>query len=330
MGEDGKIHSVKPSWTNRNRVATSQIYGFQVFSTIPQISDWRAIWNYAHGGPFIVFISSFILSALLYRVLSRQYTPIALLANAIKEEEFEPWLQHIVDSQTGNIVGCEALVRWHHSTMGIIPPDQFIPLAETSGLITCITEQMSKKVSDFIRLNKEILPEPFYCHINVSASDFKNYDIYAMCKKFVENINNSNVVLVLEITERDHIEDDPITIEICRQLQQSGVIIAIDDFGTGNSNLVYLKNFSVGIVKIDKIFIAGIESDDFSRHIVSNLIQLSRQLGFMTIAEGVETEKQAEQLSSMGVTYMQGYLFGRPMPMEKYGKELSDAKELSH
>lgn len=330
MGEDGKIHSVKPSWTNRNRVATSQIYGFQVFSTIPRISDWRVIWNYAHGAPLIVFISSFILSALLYRVLSRQYTPIALLANAIKEEEFEPWLQHIVDSQTGNIVGCEALVRWHHPTMGIIPPNQFIPLAETSGLITCITEQMSKKVSDFIRLNKEIFPEPFYCHINVSASDFKNYDIYAMCAKFLENINNSNIVLVLEITEREHIEDETITIEICRKLQQSGVIIAIDDFGTGNSNLVYLKNFSAEIVKIDKVFIAGIESDDFSRHIVSNLIQLSRQLGFMTIAEGVETKKQAEQLSSMGVTYMQGYLFGRPMPMEKYGKELADAKELCH
>ncbi|EKM5744395.1 EAL domain-containing protein [Enterobacter kobei] len=326
MGEDGQLNRTNPGWTHRTRVATSQIYGIQVFTSRPSLSDWDVIWNYARGGPFIVFILSFLLSALLYRLLNRHSTPVALLASAIRQEEFEPWLQHIVDSRTLNVVGCEALVRWNHPTMGIIPPDQFIPLAETSGLITRITELMSSQVADFMKINKNILPEPFYCHINISASDFQNHDINGMCQQFIEKVNNPGVFLVLEITERDHIDDDPENIEICRQLQQSGVIIAIDDFGTGNANLAYLKRFSAGIVKIDKLFITGIEDDDFSLHIVKNLIQLSKLLGFKTIAEGVETEKQAEQLSALGVTYMQGYLFGRPLPLGEYGKALTDAK----
>ncbi|HFT8658403.1 TPA: EAL domain-containing protein [Enterobacter cloacae] len=330
MGEDGQLHRTSPGWTNRTRVSTSEVYGIQVFTSRPSLLDWEVIWNYARGGPLIVIILSFILSALLYRLLNRHSTPVALLASAINQGEFEPWLQHIVDSKTLNIVGCEALVRWNHPTMGIIPPDQFIPLAETSGLITRITEQMSGQVSDFIKNNKDVLPEPFYCHINVSASDFQNHDINAMCLRFIERVNNPGIVLVLEITERDHIDDDSVTIGICHQLQQAGVIIAIDDFGTGNANLAYLKRFSAGIVKIDKMFITSIEEDAFSVHIVKNLIQLSTLLGFKTIAEGVETEKQAEQLSALGVTYMQGYLFGRPLPLSEYRKALANAKKCMH
>lgn len=324
MSEDGTVYQSVPPVRLDTRSVTSSLYGYQIFTTLPSLMSWPVVWKYAIDSLLIFLTLSLLLAWLTYRLLIRQTTPQALLAQAVSRHQFIPFMQPIVDGKTFQLVGAEVLVRWAHPKTGIIPPALFIPLAEQSGLIIEITEQITHQVSQFLLVHQELLPLPFFCCINVSARHFQDERLLSLCRQFIHTLSYSSVTLVLELTERELIIENDATHVMCKTLRELGVIFAIDDFGTGNANLAYLKQFSAELIKIDKQFIQAINNDLHSEHIVNNILTLSGQLQFSTVAEGIETQKQANSLQRMGVTYMQGYFFGRPLPLEDFSATYFD------
>jgi EAL domain-containing protein (putative c-di-GMP-specific phosphodiesterase class I) len=165
--------------------------------------------------------------------------------------------------------------------------------------------------------------EPFHIGINITASHCKNLDLVEDCREFIKAFDPGSINLVLELTERELIEPTAMTHQLFEQLHGLGVMIAIDDFGTGHSSLGYLRQFNVDFLKIDQSFVAMIGVDALSRHILDTIIELSAKLDLGIVAEGVETLEQSDYLTAHGVNFLQGYLFGRPMPGAEFINALS-------
>ncbi|MCP3291484.1 EAL domain-containing protein, partial [Aeromonas hydrophila] len=153
---------------------------------------------------------------------------------------------------------------------------------------------------------------------NISASHCKDMSLLEDCRDFINAFRENPIKLVLELTERELIVADETTDRLFAELHQLGVFIAIDDFGTGHSSLTYLQQFQVDFLKIDQSFVGMIGSDALSSHIVENVIDLATRLGLLLVAEGVENEVQAAYLRARQVNFLQGYLYGRPMPMKEF------------
>lgn len=163
----------------------------------------------------------------------------------------------------------------------------------------------------------------FHIGVNITASHCQDLDLVQDCREFLAAFAPGQVTLVLELTERELIQPTDTTARLFDALHQLGVMIAIDDFGTGHSSLGYLRNFNVDYLKIDQSFVAMIGADALSRHILDSIIELSGKLDLGIVAEGVETAEQCEYLAAQGVDFLQGYLFGRPLPCEEFIKSLS-------
>lgn len=240
----------------------------------------------------------------------------AEVRRAIKNHEFVPYYQPIVRADTQEWVGAEVLTRWEHPLEGVIPPNSFIPFMERSGLIIPMTAALiARTAKDFAPL-QDHLPEGFHLSINISAVYLADPELLKMCKQFLEQFTTNKIRLVLELTEREAIIPSPELLQQIRDLRQAGVLIALDDFGVGHSNLNYLKEFQADLLKIDRSFITGIGSNDFSRHVLQSIIDLSQQLQLRIIAEGIETQQQADYLQERGVQYLQGYYFSTPQPID--------------
>ncbi|MNZ98896.1 Cyclic di-GMP phosphodiesterase YahA [compost metagenome] len=214
-------------------------------------------------------------------------------------------------------MGAEVLMRWQHPNAGLIRPDLFIPQAEVSGLIVPMTSLIMAEVGQRLAAEQRRLPEGFHISFNISAAHCRDYILLRECREFLARFEPGKVVLVLELTERELLVADPHTLSLFRQLNETGVRLAMDDFGTGHSSLVYLQQFNVDYLKIDQSFIGRIGTESLSKHIVDNVIDLGSRLGLTLIAEGVETRQQANYLKGK-VTYLQGYLFGRPVPLRQF------------
>ncbi|HCU2298213.1 TPA: DNA-binding transcriptional activator/c-di-GMP phosphodiesterase PdeL, partial [Escherichia coli] len=159
-------------------------------------------------------------------------TPEAI-SLALENHEFKPWIQPVFCAQTGVLTGCEVLVRWEHPQTGIIPPDQFIPLAESSGLIVIMTRQLMKQTADILMPVKHLLPDNFHIGINVSAGCFLAAGFEKECLNLVKKLGNDKIKLVLELTERNPIPVTPEARAIFDSLHQHNITFALDDFGTG-------------------------------------------------------------------------------------------------
>ncbi|AZU49535.1 diguanylate phosphodiesterase [Aeromonas hydrophila] len=214
--------------------------------------------------------------------------------------------------------GCEVLMRWQHPRQGLISPDRFIPLAEDSGLIVPMTRLLMEQVREQFAGRVHSLPRGFHFGFNISASHCKDMSLLEDCRDFINAFRENPIKLVLELTERELIVADETTDRLFAELHQLGVFIAIDDFGTGHSSLTYLQQFQVDFLKIDQSFVGMIGSDALSSHIVENVIDLATRLGLLLVAEGVENEVQAAYLRARQVNFLQGYLYGRPMPMKEF------------
>lgn len=185
-----------------------------------------------------------------------------------------------------------------------------------------MTTHIMKLVATRLNRVQAQLPDGFHISFNISAAHCHDFALLAECRTFLGHFAPGKVVLVLELTERELLMSDPQTLSLFRQLDEMGVKLAIDDFGTGHSSLAYLQQFHVDYLKIDKSFIARIGTESLSEHIVDNVIDLATRLGLALVAEGVETERQADYLRAKGVDYLQGYLFARPMPLRQFCEEL--------
>lgn len=221
----------------------------------------------------------------------------------------------------GTITGFEALLRWRHSTKGMIPPDRFISIAEESGLIVEIDAWVLREACR----EAASWPRPLHVAVNLSPIQFRQSDIVALVHSVLLETGLSPDRLELEITEGVLIEDFSRAQSILRRLKALGVRVAMDDFGTGYSSLSYLQSFPFDKIKIDKTFITSVDHNSQSAAIVRAVIGLSRGLHLPVIAEGVETAAQMEFLARESCDEVQGYLIGRPAPIATYADAIAGA-----
>jgi EAL domain-containing protein (putative c-di-GMP-specific phosphodiesterase class I) len=232
------------------------------------------------------------------------------LREAIAREEFQLRYQSVVDAKTGLVCGVEALVRWQHPARGLIAPDQFIPLAESSGLIVPLGAWVLRQAC------KDAVSWPAHIKVavNISAVQFEKGNLFELVLGTLLETGLAPERLELEITETSLLENQEQHLAMIRQLKNLGISLALDDFGTGYSSINYLTNFPFDKIKIDKLFTQGVlERRDYKAVVISTLA-LAQGLGTITTAEGVETKEQFAYMREAGVDLVQGYLFGRPVP----------------
>lgn len=248
------------------------------------------------------------------------------LRRAIDNKELDIHYQMIVSIHTGKIVGFEALVRWNHPTRGQLPPIQFIPLAEESGLIISIDRWVMKEACRQLRkwqLNNPALSD-LSISVNLSGVHFAESDLMEFIRNTLSVTGLKAESLKLEITESTLMEKDDRTTNKLSELQRLGVQIQIDDFGTGYSSLSYISNFPIDALKIDNSFIRTMLEDSNNLQIVKAIISLSNRLGVGVIAEGIESENQLGELLELGCEYGQGFYLSLPMDGEDVSTMLNE------
>lgn len=246
------------------------------------------------------------------------------LRHALERQEFLLHYQPKVAIKTGRIVGMEALVRWRHPEKGIVPPAEFIPLAEETGLIIPIGEWVLRTACIQTKTWQTAGMAPIRVAVNLSARQLQNQNLVEIVERALSESGLEPNFLELELTESvlmQNLEHNSVSLD---KLHRMGVEIAIDDFGTGYSSLAYLKRFPISSLKIDRSFVRDLTLESDSQAIVKTIITLARSLKRKVVAEGVETEEQLEILRSLDCDEMQGYLFNKPVPVDEAGKLLME------
>jgi diguanylate cyclase (GGDEF)-like protein len=246
------------------------------------------------------------------------------LRQAIAREEFFLAFQPQVDQKTGRVVGAEALLRWHHKDKGLIPPGQFIPLAEESGLILPIGYWVLHHACAQNKAWQLAGYPPLRVAVNLSARQFQQPDFYDQVGRILKETELEPRYLELELTESLLMADAKAAAQTLSALRDLGVGIAIDDFGTGYSSLSYLKAFPIDRIKIAQEFVLDIVRDPGDAAIVETIIAMAHGLGLDIVAEGVETADQLEFLRTRQCQVMQGYYFSRPVPAEIFIEFLAE------
>lgn len=239
------------------------------------------------------------------------------LCLAMARQEFVLHYQPKFDAKTGAMLGAEALIRWRHATWGLIPPADFIPLAEKIGLILPIGEWTIEEACRQLSQWKTAGYVTWSVAVNLSAVQFNHPGLIASVQRSLDRYGLDPGSLVLEITESTAMCNPDNSLSILQKLQQIGVRISIDDFGTGYSSLLYLKRLHPNELKIDRGFVHELAPGSEDEAIISAIIALGRTLNLEIVAEGVETVEQQNFLTSLGCTALQGFLLGRPVPPEQ-------------
>jgi diguanylate cyclase (GGDEF)-like protein/PAS domain S-box-containing protein len=239
------------------------------------------------------------------------------LRRGIERGEFLLYYQPKFDCRSGLLTGAEALVRWQHPERGLVPPLQFIPLAEETGLIVPLGEQVLRMACSQNRLWRERGFAPFRVAVNLSARQFHDEALLDMVAGMLAETGLEADGLELEITESAIMRDTARAAETLRRFRSMGIRLALDDFGTGYSSLGYLKRFPVDVIKIDYSFVKNIFVDPEDAAIVKAIIAMARSLNLTTVAEGVETEEQRTFLLEQGCDELQGYVAGMPQPADR-------------
>lgn len=238
-----------------------------------------------------------------------------LLKQAIIHHELKPYMQPVVSSTDGRVIGGEILLRWLHPKKGIVYPVDFICVAERSGLIVTITKQLFVRVKNELLEIAPHLPDGFKVGFNISATHLGAHDLVQDCVDFIGSFKPGSIVMILEITEREAIVYSDAVYANLSGLRRAGIKLAIDDYGTGNSTLRNIQKIPFDYIKIDKSFIDLVVSDKVSMNILKNIMELAASVNAKTVAEGVETAEQASLLAVSGVHFQQGWLWGKAIPI---------------
>ncbi len=240
------------------------------------------------------------------------------LRHALPDNQLKLYYQVQVDA-SNRLLGAEVLLRWAHPQRGLIPPDRFIPMAEDSGLILPIGDWVLRTACLQLKAwEHHPLTRNLMVAVNVSARQFRQPDFVERVCKVLEDTGANASRLKLELTESLVLHSVHETIERMEELKLLGIRFSMDDFGTGYSSLSYLKRLPLSQLKIDQSFVRDIATDAGNAVIVQTIIGMANNLGLNVIAEGVETEEQRAHLERYGCPAYQGYLFGKPMPIEEF------------
>jgi EAL domain-containing protein (putative c-di-GMP-specific phosphodiesterase class I) len=232
------------------------------------------------------------------------------LRRAVERQEFCLYYQPIVELASGRTLGFEGLLRWHHPERGLIAPDEFLTLAEESGLIIPISRWVLDEVCRQAQQWQATFGATLPISINLSGKQLLRPDLPSLIAETLQHYNLATGSLWLEITEDQIMQNAKTSIDILSQLNKLGVKLYLDDFGTGYSSLSLLHQFPVDALKIDRDFISGLEKSDV---IVKTIVSLAHNFGMKVIAEGISSGEIAEKLKALGCEYGQGYYFARPV-----------------
>ncbi|MBV9310145.1 MAG: EAL domain-containing protein [Solirubrobacterales bacterium] len=235
------------------------------------------------------------------------------LRSALQQDELTVLYQPVVRAADGTLVGCEALVRWRHPREGLVLPGRFIPLAEATGLIVELGEQVlieaCRQAGEWRRQGSD-----FTVSVNVSRRQLLEAGFVEQVRSALERAGVPGQVMCLEVTETAAPAQHPLIVEVLQGIRRLGVRIALDDFGAGYSSLTNLRELPIDVIKVDRSFVAGITDSDDDRGIVAAVLALARELGLGVVAEGVETEQQLSSLRALGCELAQGFLFAPALP----------------
>jgi len=254
------------------------------------------------------------------------------LRYAIERNEFELHYQPIVGLEAAKLVGFEALVRWNHPQRGLIPPNEFIPISESTGLIIPMTVQIlesaCKQVKEWqLRFPTEV---PLSIAVNLSGKHFADPLLVSQIKSVLAASGLDPASLKLELTESAIMENAEKAIQMLTQIKETGVQVSIDDFGTGYSSLSYLHRFPIDLLKVDRSFVSAMEDNSENGEIVRTVIALAKALRLKVVAEGIESIHQFHQLRILKCEYGQGYLFSKPLKVSDIETLLTDQGNWQH
>src|SRR5205823_7172269 len=249
------------------------------------------------------------------------------LRRAVERREFRVHYQPVVSLSTGLIAGAEALARWQHPERGLVPPSEFIPLAEETGLILSIGEWILREACRQMKVWQDRLGLPqLEVGVNLSSKQFQQPNLVALVASVLSQSGLSPRSLRLEVTESLLMDQHPQIAVTMTELRAMGVRIDLDDFGTGYSSLSYLHQFPIDTLKIDRSFISRIGETEEGREIVHTIMSLAQSLDMEVVAEGVETEQQLEMLRELRCSYAQGYHLSRPVEGDQFEALLGQKK----
>jgi EAL domain-containing protein (putative c-di-GMP-specific phosphodiesterase class I) len=245
-----------------------------------------------------------------------RHETVNALRRGIERGELVVHYQPALDLTTGRVVGVEGLVRWDHPQRGLLPPHEFIALAEETGLVVPLGAEVlataCRQVTAWPRAGQD--GGELWLSVNLAVRQLLAVDLCSVVEDALADSGLEPHRLCLEITESALLEDSESSTRALNRLKALGVRIGVDDFGTGFSSLTYLKRFPVDVLKIDRSFVAGLCRDHQDRAIVASVIDLAHAFGLTTTAEGVETDEQLAQLRALGCEQGQGFLWSRPLP----------------
>jgi diguanylate cyclase (GGDEF)-like protein len=252
------------------------------------------------------------------------------LRRAIENDEFITYYQPVIDLASSRIVGLEALVRWQHPDLGVLPPAKFIGVAEDTGLIVEISELVMRTACAQARKWQDEGLGRLRIAVNISARHFQQKNFLARLVEILAETRLDPKSLELELTETSIMENAESAVRLLTDIRNLGVKIAIDDFGTGYSSLSYLKRLPIDTVKLDRSFVKGATTDPDDAALVMAIVTLAHNLRLRVIAEGVETAEQLSFLRLLRCDEGQGYLFSKPMPHDVFAASLRDPKRKLH
>jgi len=241
------------------------------------------------------------------------------LRHALEREQLRAAYQPILDLDTGQLSGCEALVRWHHPERGVISPGDFVPVAEEAGLVVSLDRWMLEEAcGQLVRWEQTHGPQAgLLVSVNLSSRHLGRGDVVERIRRSLERTGCPGNRVKLEITESSLMENPEFAARALSELRELGIQICVDDFGTGYSSLSYLHRFPIDVIKIDRSFVSELGTGGKEPAIVSAIVSLAGHLGMQVVAEGIETREQLDQLRRIGCGFGQGYLFSKPVtPLE--------------
>jgi EAL domain-containing protein (putative c-di-GMP-specific phosphodiesterase class I) len=233
----------------------------------------------------------------------------------LERDEFELVYQPLVDLETGMIAGAEALIRWRHREKGVLLPSRFIPIAEESELIVMIGRMVLRRaamdVKQFRRVNRA--SADLHVAVNLSPRHLLSEDLLTDVATALDSAGVPGRALTVELTESVLASHESVLIDRLLTLRAFGMQIALDDFGTGFSSLAYLRRYPIDVLKVDQSFVSWVNDDGTTDGVAKAIVSIGQSLSMRTVAEGVETREQLEQLRELGCSYGQGYLFSQPL-----------------